>query len=140
MSRPGSQVGEGPRRSPSAQRGQAWPVRVSVQIGDELAPALEAEAKAMDMKPSRWIEALLRRRVLGRPVLRRQDELAFIEVQVELRAIGVRVSQVLWDLERTPGPSAERQLEQLSELRAEIRRHLARLRAAFEGDLAYWET
>ncbi|WP_421932385.1 hypothetical protein [Phenylobacterium sp.] len=115
-------------------------MRVSVQIGDELAPALEAEAKAMDMKPSRWIEALLRRRVLGRPVLRRQDELAFIEVQVELRAIGVRVSQVLWDLERTPGPSAERQLEQLSELRAEIRRHLARLRAAFEGDLAYWET
>lgn len=140
MSRPVRPDGERPRRSPSAQRGQAWPVRVSVQIGDALASALEAEAQAMDMRPSRWIEALLLRRVLGRPVLRRQDELAFIQVQVELRAIGVQVSQVLSDLEQAPGPSSQRQLEQLGDLRGEIRRHLARLRAAFEGNLAYWET
>lgn len=140
MSRPGRQASERPRRSPSAQRGQAWPVRVSVQIGEALAPALEAEAQAMEMRPSRWIESLLRRRVLGRPVLRRRDELAFIQVQVELRAIGVQVSQVLSDLEQAPGPSSQRQLEQLGDLRAEIRRHLARLRAAFEGNLAYWET
>ena len=116
---------------------QGWPERVSVKIGVDLAGPLEAQAKSMDMAPSRWIEALIRRRILLAPTLSRPSELAFIAIQVELRRIGVHIHHALNAIQETAGSNPD-DLRQLGEQAAEIRRQLTRLRAAFQGNLDYW--
>ncbi|MDP2012357.1 MAG: hypothetical protein Q8K11_19480 [Phenylobacterium sp.] len=108
-----------------------------MKIGAELAVALELQAKSMDMVPSRWIEALIRGRLLQVPTLSRADELAFIEVQVELRRIGVHIHHVLNAIQETAGANPAH-LRQLGEQAGEIRLQLARLRAAFQGNLDDW--
>lgn len=120
-------------------REQGWPERVSVKIGDELARPLGAHARAMEMAPSKWIEALIRRRLLQVPRLARPDELAFIAIQVELRRIGVHIHHVLNQLEAAAGRDDPEHLRQLVAYAAEVRVHLARLRAAFQGNLDYWD-
>ena len=128
-----------PDQKQAAARRQGWPERVAVKIGPELAPLLETEARTMDMVPSRWIEGLLRRRLLGRPTLGRAEELAFIAVQVELRRIAVHVHHVLGQIEASPGRAEASDLAQLAAYATEIRGHLERLRAAFRGNLDYWD-
>ncbi|WP_340643649.1 hypothetical protein [Phenylobacterium sp.] len=110
-----------------------------MKIGDELAPRLEIEAKAFGHVPSKWIEALLRRRVLQQPTMSRPDELAFIAVQVELRRIGVHLHHILNQIEASAPATNPAHLAELTAHADEIRLHLARLRAAFAGNLAYWE-
>jgi hypothetical protein len=121
-----------------APRVQGWPERVSVKIGDELAVPLAAEAAALGLAPSKWIEALIRRRLLHRPTVSRTDELAFIAVQVELRRIGVHIHHVLSQIGASKAADPEH-LRQLAAQAAEIRRQLSTLRAAFKGNLAYWD-
>lgn len=135
MNSPASSSGPAPNRA--THRIQGWPERVSVKIGAALAGPLERQAKSTDMVPSKWIEALIRGRLLQAPTLSRTDELAFIEVQVELRRIGVHIHHVLNAIQEAGGANRDH-LRQLDEQAAEIRLQLARLRAAFQGNLNDW--
>lgn len=92
----------------------------------------------MGLSPPKWIEALVRGRLRRRPTIRRPDELAFIAVQLELRRIGVHIHHVLDQIDPVAAPDPE-VLRQLSAHADDMRRHLARLRAAFRGNLAYWD-
>ena len=121
-----------------ARRLQGWPERVSIKIGQELAEPLETEAAAFGLPPSKWIEALVRGRLRQRPTISRPDELAFIAVQLELRRIGVHIHHLLDQIAPDAAPDPE-VLRQLSSHADDMRRHLARLRAAFRGNLAYWD-
>lgn len=123
---------------PAGRRVQGWPERVSVRIGDELAGPLEAEAAALGLPPSKWIEALVRGRLQRRPTISRPDELAFIAVQLELRRIGVHIHHLLDQIAPDAAPDPE-VVRQLSAHADDMRGHLARLRAAFRGNLAYWD-
>lgn len=135
MNRAASSSGPASKRASHSIRGGS--ARVSVKIGADLAVALELQAKSMDMVPSRWIEALIRGRLLHAQTLSRPDELAFIEVQVELRRIGVHIHHVLNAIQETAGANPDH-LRQLREQAGEIRLQLARLRAAFQGNLDNW--
>ena len=120
------------------RRVKGWPERVWVRIGQELAEPLETEAAAVGLSPPKWIEALVRGRLQRRPTISRPDELAFIDVQLELRRIGVHIHHLLDQIAPHAAPDPE-VVSQLSAHADDMRGHLARLRAAFRGNLAYWD-
>lgn len=121
---------------------QASTGRISVKISRDIADDLLSEAKLVGMSAPSWVNSLLRRRLQGRPVLRREEELAIIAIQMELRRIGVQARQVLNQAEDKLGHEAMigAEVEQLAHLHEEIRGHLGRLRAALAGNLDYWES
>lgn len=89
----------------------------------------------------RWAAALVRHRLTGRPRFARGDEIAVIAIQGELRRIGVNVNQIARALNTAvlEGRVLELELAELTAFRGELRSHMAGLREAFTGNLAYWE-
>lgn len=101
---------------------------------------LEAEAGTAGLSRTQWAVALIRRRLHHRPQLTRSEVVAFIEVQRELRRIGVNVNQIARALNAAvlEGKVLELETAQLTAFAGEIRGHLLGLRDAFEGNLTYW--
>lgn len=120
-----------------AATGPMW-----MRIPRDLAVAVRAEAGATNMSGARWVNALVSRRINRRPVVSRQEELAIINIQMELRRIGVQARHVLSRAEEQlgRGDAIDAQAEQLAHLHVQIRRHLRDLRAALKGNLDYWES
>ncbi|KAK0361600.1 hypothetical protein LTR94_022686 [Friedmanniomyces endolithicus] len=118
--------------------------RLSGKLGLRLTPAdltvLEAEAARAGMTRTQWTVALIRARLHHRPQLSRRDAVALIEVQRELRRIGVNVNQIARALNTAVMEGAVLDLEvaQLAAFSEEIRAHLVGVRDAFQGNLAYW--
>ncbi|MCI3135379.1 hypothetical protein [Phenylobacterium aquaticum] len=67
--------------------------------------------------------------------MRRDDELAILAAQADLRRLVVRIDQVLrtWPAEADPAAC-----ERLERWRGEVRLGLDRLQSAVATDLAYW--
>ena len=129
------------KKQPTAGQGDsAGPIWM--RIRRELAGLVRAEAQSLGLSEARWVNALVSRRVLRQPVLSRQEELAIISIQMELRRIGVQARHVLTRAEDRLGDGAAitAQGQQLAELHREIRHHLRDLRAALQGNLDYWES
>jgi hypothetical protein len=120
------------------------PARLSGKLGLRLTPAdlavLEAEAARMGMTRTQWAVALIRARLHRRPQLSRCDAVALIDVQREMRRIGVNVNQIARALNTAvmEGSVLDLEVVQLGAFSAEIRAHLVGVRDAFEGNLAYW--
>lgn len=118
--------------------------RLSGKLGLRLTPAdltvLEAEAARAGMTRTQWTVALIRARLHHRPQLSRRDALALIEVQRELRRIGVNVNQIARALNTAVMEGAVLALEvaQLAAFSEDIRAHLVGVREALQGNLAYW--
>lgn len=127
------------RLTPAPRRDGA---RLMVRLTPADAGALAAEAGEMLMPPAAWVAALVRRRLTGRPAFGRRAELTFIAVQAELRRIGVNVNQIARALNTAvlEGRVLQAEMGAVDDLRRELRAHVAGLREAFEGNLAYWET
>lgn len=102
--------------------------------------ALAAEADALGLSRTQWVVALIRRRLYGRPQLSRPEAIAFVDVQRDLRRIGVNVNQIARALNVAvlEGSVLDLELAQLGAFQAEIAAHLDGLRDAFAGNLAYW--
>ena len=102
--------------------------------------ALEREAASRGQSRTQWAVALIRARVHGRPQLSRDEAMTFVEVQRELRRIGVNINQIARALNTAVMEGAVLDLEvaQLAAYSTEIRAHLVGVRDAFEGNLAYW--
>ena len=102
--------------------------------------ALEVEAAAIGLSRTQWTVALIRARLHHRPQLTRSEAVAFIEIQRELRRIGVNVNQIARALNTAilEGTVLDLETAQLKAFAEEIRGHLSGLRDAFEGNLAYW--
>ena len=129
----------GPVASPA--RGPRTALRLMVRLLAEDAAGVDAEARALGLRRSAWVAALVRRRVRGRPTFPRPDELALIAMQTELRRIGVNVNQIARAMNTAvlEGRVLAAELAYIDDLRRELRAHIDGLREAFEGNLAYWD-
>lgn len=114
--------------------------KLTLRLGEADLAALEAEAEATGLSRTQWTVALIRRRLHGRPQLGRPEAFAFIEVQRELRRIGVNINQIARALNTAvlEGQVLDLETAQLRAFQTEIAAHLLGLRDAFEGNLAYW--
>jgi hypothetical protein len=115
--------------------------RLMVRLGVPEAAHVHAEAGEMGLRPAGWVAALVRRHARGQPRFSRAQELAIFAMQTELRRIGVNVNQISRAMNTAvmEGRVLETELAYIEDLRRELRAHLAALREAFEGNLAYWD-
>lgn len=102
--------------------------------------ALEAEAGKVGLSRTQWVVALVRRRLHGRPQLSPPEAAAFIEVQRDLRRIGVNLNQIARaaNAPGLAGRAPDLDLVRVEGFAAEVRGGLSGLRRAFEGNLDYW--
>ena len=120
------------------------PGRLTRKLALRLAPddlaLVEHEAGLRGMSRTQWTVSLIRARLYGRPQLGRAEAVAFVEVQRELRRIGVNINQIARALNTAVMEGAVLDLEvaQLAAHADEIRAHLIGVRDAFAGNLAYW--
>ena len=95
----------------------------------------------MGLRLSTWVAALVSHRVRGRPRFQPRDEDALLAIQGEIHRIGVNVNQIARALNTAvlEGKVLDLQIAYLEDLRVELRGHLGAVRAAFEGNAAYWQ-
>ena len=136
----GEACGEGAAANGAARLGRR-PVKLTIRLTSQDGQGLEAAAVGMGLTPNAWAAAVLRHRLQGRPTFRRTDEVALIAMQIELRRVGVNVNQIARALNTAvlEGRVLDLELAYLDDLRVEIRHHMAGLREAFAGNLAYWD-
>lgn len=135
---------EGAAQASLPDPGDAPSVRMSTKLGLRLTPVdlamLEAEAARTGMTRTQWTVALIRARLHHRPQFHRPEASALIEVQRELRRIGVNINQIARALNTAvmQGVVLDLEVAQLAAFSEEIRAHLVGVREAVEGNLAYW--
>ena len=135
---------EGAAQAPLPERLEAAPERLSGKLGLRLAPAdlvaLEREAASRGQSRTQWAVALIRARLLDRPQFSRSEALTLIEIQRELRRIGVNVNQIARALNTAviDGAVLDLEVAQLAAFGDEIRAHLTGVREAVQGNLTYW--
>lgn len=114
--------------------------KLTLRLGELDLALLEAEAASVGLSRTQWPVALIRQRLHARPQFTRPEALAFIEVQRELRRIGVNINQIARALNTAvmEGTVLDLETAQLAAFADEIRAHIAGLREAFEGNLVYW--
>ena len=111
-------------------------VRLAADDGDGLA----REAASMALTPNGWAAALIRHRLHSKPTFPRDQAVALLAIQGEVRRIGVNVNQIARALNTAvmEGKVLDLEMASLDALRTELRAHMFALRQAFEGNLAYW--
>ena len=120
------------------------PARLKAKLGLRLTiedmTALEREAALRGQSRTQWTVALIRARLHRRPQLSRGEAIAFLEVQRELRRIGVNINQIARALNTAvlEGAVLDLEVAQLDAYAGEIRAHLIGVRDAFAGNLSYW--
>lgn len=126
---------KGPPKPPWTAPGSRR-IRIRICLTEHDAAWTEAEAAMLGMNRSSWIAALIERRASGRPRFSRAGELVLFEIHSELRRIRAELGVALAD---RPDGSTAVEGELWATLRADIAGHMAALRDAFEGNLAYWD-
>lgn len=126
---------------PARARRIARPMKLTVRLSAADSRGLDAAAAEMGLTRSAWAAALIRRRLTSRPTFGQSDALALAALQGDLRRIGVNANQIARALNTAvlEGKVLDLELAYLDDLRAEIRAHMAAVREAFEGNLAYWD-
>jgi hypothetical protein len=116
-------------------------VKLTLRLSAEDAAGLSSGAAETGLTRNAWAAAVLRRRLADRPTFVGADAIAVIAIQAELRRIGVNINQIARALNTAvlEGRVLDLELTYLDELRAEIRAHMAGLRQALDGNLAYWD-
>lgn len=114
--------------------------KLTLRLSELDVALLETEAASVGLSRTQWSAALIRGRLHNRPQFTRPEALAFIEVQRELRRIGVNVNQIARALNTAvmEGTVLDLETAQLAAFADEIRAHIAGLRDAFDDNLAYW--
>lgn len=114
--------------------------RLALRLDPADLAALEAEAASRGHSRTQWAVSLIRARLYRRPQFTRSEAMTIIEVQRELRRIGVNINQIARALNTAvmDGAVLELEVAQLDAFSHEIRAHLAGVRDAVRGDLAYW--
>jgi len=122
-------------RSPSSATG-----KLTLRLGADDLALVEGEAVLVGLSRTQWCVALIRWRLHRSPQLTRPEAIAFIEVQRELRRIGVNVNQIARALNTAvmEGKVLDLETAQLAAFADEVRAHILGLRDAFQGNLAYW--
>ncbi len=121
-------LGEGAGRG----RSEKLTLRLKADEGAAL-DGLSAEA---GMRRTEWAMGCLRRVLRGRPQFNREQAEALVQARQELRRIGVAMRETVKSLEQADAPVEV--VAKVEALHAEVRRELAAVRAAVEGNLSYW--
>jgi hypothetical protein len=126
---------------PAPARRIARPMKLTVRLSATDARGLDTAAGEMGLTRSAWAAALIRRRLTSRPTFSPSDGLALAAIQSDLRRIGINANQIARALNTAvlEGRVLDLELAYLDDLRTEIRAHMAAVREAFEGNLAYWD-
>jgi hypothetical protein len=116
------------------------PLKLTVRLAEGDGDGLAREAAAMGLTPNGWAAALIRHRLHGRPTFPRAEAVALLAIQGEVRRIGVNVNQIARALNTAviEGKVLDLEVAYLGALQTELRAHMSTLRAAFEGNHAYW--
>lgn len=116
--------------------------KLTLRLGAADLAAVEAEAARIGLSRTQWVAALVRRRLHARPQLSPPEAVALIEIQRDLRRIGVNLNQIARTVNATvPGGRApDPDLVRVLAFAEGVRGGLAGLRRAFEGNLDYWST
>lgn len=116
------------------------PAKLTVRLTVEDSRTLDQQAFEVGLTRNAWVAALVRQRLTGRPTFARREEVSLLAIQGEIHRIGVNINQIARALNTAvlEGKVVELELVYLSELRQELQLHITALRAAFEGNLAYW--
>ncbi|WP_312405805.1 MobC family plasmid mobilization relaxosome protein, partial [Brevundimonas sp.] len=114
--------------------------RLALRLDPADLAALEAEAASRGHSRTQWAVSLIRARLYRRPQFTRSEAMTIVEVQRELRRIGVNINQIARALNTAvmDGTVLELEVAQLDAFSHEIRAHLTGIRDAIRGDLAYW--
>lgn len=115
-------------------------LKLTLRLSPEEAGELRRQAAPTGITVNAWAGAALRYRLRACPTFPRDQTVALIAMQAELRRIGVNVNQIARALNVAvmEGRVLELELDALAGLQAELRSHIVGLRGAFEGNLAYW--
>ncbi|WP_421930897.1 MobC family plasmid mobilization relaxosome protein [Phenylobacterium sp.] len=122
------------------ERLPARPLKLTVRLTAHDGDGLAREASGMGLTPNAWVAALIRHRLHGKPTFGRDETVALLAIQGEVRRIGVNVNQIARALNTAimEGKVLDLEIAYLDALRTELRAHIFTLREAFEGNLAYW--
>lgn len=114
--------------------------KLTLRLGAADLAAVEAAAVAIGLSRTQWVVALVRRWLHARPQLSPPEAAAFIEVQRDLRRIGVNLNQIARTVNTTVpgGRTPDLELVRVAAFAEEVRGGLSGLRRAFEGNLDYW--
>jgi hypothetical protein len=125
---------------PEAERPAPNSGKLTLRLPARELDALEAEAAATGLSRTQWSVALIRARLSRRPQLTRPEAIALVDVQRDLRRIGVNINQIARALNTAvmEGAVLDAETTQLTAFADEIRAHVSGLRDAFEGNLRYW--
>lgn len=127
--------------APREAKGRRDGGRFMVRLRAAEASGVRRGAAEMSLSPSGWIAALVRRRVCGAPRFASADERALLAILAEVHRIGVNANQVARALNTAvlAGRVLDLEIAAVDAMRRELGAHLAGLRGAFEGNLAYWD-
>ncbi|MFC7380082.1 plasmid mobilization relaxosome protein MobC [Brevundimonas sp. GCM10030266] len=114
--------------------------RLTLSLAEADLPALERAAAAAGLSRTRWCAALVRRALHDRPQWGPAEAVALVDIQRDLRRIGVNVNQMAVALNTgvAAGATPALQVARIEALADEIRAHLSGVRAAVAGNLSYW--
>lgn len=126
--------------APAGGRLPLRPLKLTVRLTAEDGAGLGQEASALGLTPNAWAGAVLRHRLATKPTFPRDQALAILATQAELRRVGVNVNQIARALNTAvmEGKVLDLEIAYLDDLRTELRAHMSALREAFAGNLAYW--
>ncbi len=116
--------------------------KLTLRLSIDVVAALERMAADTGMSRTQWCAALIRRALHDRPQWRPAEALALIDIQRDVRRIGVNINQIARALNTAvlEGTVLELEIAQINTFSHELAAHLAGVRAAAEGNLAYWTT
>lgn len=127
---------------PQAGGGASAPrsAKLTLRLTGEDLAALERAAADSGLSRTQWCASLIRRAVHDRPQWRPAEAWALIDLQRELRRIGVNINQIARALNTAVLEGAVLELEavQMAAFAEEIRAHLEAVRDAARGNLDYW--
>jgi hypothetical protein len=127
--------------APTSRRLAARPLKLTVRLSADDGAGLDHQAAAAGLTPNAWVGAVVRHRLANRPTFPRDQALAILAMQAELRRIGVNVNQIARALNTAvmEGKILDLEVAYLEDLRTELRAHMSALGEAFAGNLAYWQ-
>lgn len=111
------------------------PVRVWAVVDRAWADLLDAACEEARLNRSEWIRGCLVNVLQRRPTFPRAETEALVHVRQELRRIGVTLRQAAGDLELA---GYQETADEMRDLYRDARKQLEAVRAAVEGNLAYW--
>jgi DNA-binding transcriptional MerR regulator len=99
--------------------------------------ALDAAAAKAGLRRTEWLLACARRRLSAKPQFSEPESVALLETRRELRRIGVNLRELARKIADQDGTAPE-DLAALHAFQDEVRAQLEGVRAAIDGNLAFW--